>query len=399
MKTKRNFTSPLVIALAIAGLQLLPSCNDETALQAQTVVGANFIPQPDPTPQSNKKIKLAILLDTSNSMDGLIDQAKAQLWSIVQELSKAKCDNLSPVLEIAVYQYGNNGLSPAEGYIQQVQTLTTDLDAVSAKLFSLRTNGGDEFCGYAINTALDQLAWNESPDDLKIIFIAGNEPFNQGPKNFIPICQRAKAMDVVVNTIYCGDFNAGISEFWREGASITGGEYSAINHNSKTVYINTPFDQKISALNTSLNGTYVYYGSQGSSKLGNMIAQDENAASYSQSNFASRVAVKSSAVYKAKDWDLVEAAKEKDFKFDAALKETLPDTLRKKSEAEILKLVEEQDKKRKAIQAEIQALNVQREKFIAEQKQATGEKSLDDAIIAAIHKQAAAKRIEFEGKK
>ena len=36
-------------------------------------------------------IKVALLLDTSNSMDGLIDQAKAQLWDIVNELSYAKC--------------------------------------------------------------------------------------------------------------------------------------------------------------------------------------------------------------------------------------------------------------------------------------------------------------------
>lgn len=399
MSTTRKFTSTLLLAFAIAGMQLLPSCNSETSLQAQNVDGANFIPQPDPTPQASKKIKLAILLDTSNSMDGLIDQAKAQLWTIIQELSKAKCDNLSPSLEIAVYQYGNNGLSQAEGYIQQVQTLTTDLDEVSAKLFSLRTNGGDEFCGYAINTALDQLAWSESAEDLKIIFIAGNEPFNQGPKNFIPICQRARAMDIVVNTIYCGDFNSGIQEYWREGASITGGEYSAINQNSKTVYISTPYDQKISALNTSLNGTYVYYGSQGSSKLQNMKAQDENAASYSQSNLASRIAVKSSAAYQSKDWDLVEAVKEKDFKLDAAMKETLPDTLRQKSEVEIIKLVEEQDKKRKAIQVEIQQLNSQRELFIQEQKKATGTKSLDDAILAAIRKQAAAKRIDFVAEK
>ena len=96
---------------------------------------------------------------------------------------------------------------------------------------------------------------------------------------------------------------------------------------------------------------------------------------------------------------MVEAVKEKDFKLDAAMKETLPDTLRQKSEVEIIKLVEEQDKKRKAIQVEIQQLNSQRELFIQEQKKATGTKSLDDAILAAIRKQAAAKRIDFVAEK
>ena len=39
--------------------------------------------------EDSPEIKVALLLDTSNSMDGLIDQAKAQLWQIVNELSYA----------------------------------------------------------------------------------------------------------------------------------------------------------------------------------------------------------------------------------------------------------------------------------------------------------------------
>jgi hypothetical protein len=96
--------------------------------------------KPDPDKQS---IMLALLLDTSNSMDGLIDQAKSQLWKIVNELSGAKCDDGSrPNIKIALYEYGNDGLPSSEGYIRQVSPLTTDLDVISEKLFSLTTNGG-----------------------------------------------------------------------------------------------------------------------------------------------------------------------------------------------------------------------------------------------------------------
>ncbi len=41
-------------------------------------------------------IQLAILLDTSNSMDGLIAQAKTQLWQIVNELATA-CSTVQTV--------------------------------------------------------------------------------------------------------------------------------------------------------------------------------------------------------------------------------------------------------------------------------------------------------------
>ncbi|MEO7992108.1 MAG: hypothetical protein ABI663_21325, partial [Chryseolinea sp.] len=41
-------------------------------------------------PAKGQTIMLALLLDTSNSMDGLIDQAKSQLWRIVNEVAAAK---------------------------------------------------------------------------------------------------------------------------------------------------------------------------------------------------------------------------------------------------------------------------------------------------------------------
>ncbi|MDF1788917.1 MAG: hypothetical protein P1U82_23855, partial [Verrucomicrobiales bacterium] len=36
------------------------------------------------------KVQLALLLDTSNSMDGLIEQAKTQLWKVVNTFIGAK---------------------------------------------------------------------------------------------------------------------------------------------------------------------------------------------------------------------------------------------------------------------------------------------------------------------
>ena len=101
------------------------------------------------------KVQIALLLDTSNSMDGLINQAKAQLWDIVNEFTYARCGNqIRPRLEIALYQYGNNDLASREGYIQQVLGFSTDLDEISETLFSLTTNGGEEYCGQVIHTSL-----------------------------------------------------------------------------------------------------------------------------------------------------------------------------------------------------------------------------------------------------
>jgi len=64
-----------------------------------------------------RTIDLAICLDTSNSMDGLIESAKQKLWAIVNELAGARP---KPILRVALYQYGNTGLTPESGWVQQV---------------------------------------------------------------------------------------------------------------------------------------------------------------------------------------------------------------------------------------------------------------------------------------
>jgi hypothetical protein len=61
-----------------------------------------------PAQQSRRPvIQMAILLDTSGSMDGLLDQARSQLWKIVNEFIEAKKNGTRPDLEVALYEYGN----------------------------------------------------------------------------------------------------------------------------------------------------------------------------------------------------------------------------------------------------------------------------------------------------
>lgn len=107
-----------------------------------------------PAPEFTHKIQAAILLDVSNSMDGLIEQAKAQLWNMVNVLGKVKCENGLPKIEIALYEYGRNTNDPDKGYIKQISPFTRDLDKLSVKLHGLITSGGDEFCGQVIHTCL-----------------------------------------------------------------------------------------------------------------------------------------------------------------------------------------------------------------------------------------------------
>src|SRR4051794_39426398 len=145
----------------------------------------------EPARPPRPAVQLAILLDTSNSMDGLIDQAKTQLWSVVNEFVRARKDGRPPAIQVALFEYGKTTLPPGEGHVRLILPLTDDLDRVSEELFALKTNGGDEYCGWVIREAVNRLDWSRSSDVYKAIFIAGNEAFTQGPVNFHASCRAA----------------------------------------------------------------------------------------------------------------------------------------------------------------------------------------------------------------
>lgn len=346
---------------------------------------------------SKQTVKIALLLDTSNSMDGLINQAKAQLWDIVNQFTHAKCgDATRPKLEIALYQYGNDKLSAQEGYVQQVLGFSSDLDEISEKLFSLSTNGGEEYCGQVIQTSLKQLDWGKNPDNLKMIFIAGNEPFDQGRLAYKAAVLNAMEKDVVVNTIFCGNYEEGIHTYWKDGATLTGGEYMAIDHNRQVVHISTPYDDIIIKLNGNLNKTYVSYGALGAAKQYQQSAQDDNAMEMEEAVAVKRAVSKSSSLYTNESWDLIDASEKPDFNLSKIEKNQLPAELKGKSNPEIEAFINAKKSERGRIQKEIQSLNAKREAFILENQKDVTKGELENAMLEAIKKQAAKKAFSWE---
>jgi hypothetical protein len=345
--------------------------------------------------EDKRKIQIALLLDTSNSMDGLIDQAKSQLWNIVDELSKAKYGEEDPELEIALYEYGNSNLSATDDYIRQVQPLITDLDKTSINLFSLKTNGGQEYCGSVIQEATKKLEWTSNAKDIHMIFIAGNEPFTQGEISYEAACGAARAKDIIINTIHCGSERDGINGKWKSGAIIGGGDFMTIDQNRKTVYIATPYDARINELSIQLNQTYIYYGAQGYYKKQEQEMADEQAASYSQSNLSKRNKVKTSKYYKNSSWDLVDASDQAEFDIKKVEKKTLPKELQGMTDAQLEAYVAKKKKERENIKSQIVVLTKAQSEYIAKKKKENTANSVESSMIAAIKKQAQKKKYNW----
>lgn len=326
----------------------------------------------------DNKIQVALLLDTSNSMDGLIDQAKSRLWNIVNTLTTLKYNGKAPEIEIALYEYGNDGIRD-ENYIRQVTPLTQDLDLISEKLFALRTNGGSEYCGAVIRDASANLNWDGNEKSMKLIYIAGNEAFDQGKISYKEVVSKAKAKNIYTNTIFCGSREEGIQTFWQNGASLGGGKYFNIDSDRKVIYIETPYDIRISECNAKLNDTYIYYGNHGSEYRLKQITQDKNAEAQSASNLVERTVAKSKKnAYKNDHWDLVDKT-EKDAGFIANVKESeLPAELKGKSKEEIQKTIAAKSAARDKIQKEIEELSKKRQTYIDSEMKKRGTDDSDD---------------------
>lgn len=337
------------------------------------------------TPSKNLS-QIALLLDTSSSMNGLIDQAKSQLWKIVNELASAEEKGEAASVEVALYEYGNSRLDGRSGYIRKVVGFTKDLDAVSEALFALTTEGGSEHAGQVIDRAARELSWSKSPGVYKAIFIAGNESFGQGPVDYRDAARLAKSKGVFVNTIFCGSHQRGIAASWRDGASSAGGDYFAIDQDRPLLAMKTPHDDELERLGRELSDTFVPLGDKGArakarqNRVAGAVRGAAAGAAVERALFMAKPQYAESA-----EWDAVSAAQ----KGEALKEEALPAELKSMSSEERSRALSEKAEERERLRTRIRELDAKRREFLNQSEAAAPAPSLGAAVLEAVKVQRA----------
>lgn len=338
----------------------------------------------DPAP-AVAPIEIALLLDTSNSMDGLIHQARAQLWEVVRTAADASREGRHAPLRVALIEYGNTRLSAEHGWIRTANVLTTDLDAVSAELFALKTQGGDEWCAGAVLHAVQELPWTPG-DGYRAIIIAGNEPFTQGKVAPETAVRAARERGIVLTTVHCPQSGEAGAD-WAEAGRAGGGEGLAIAMDHRRVESAMPQDARIAELNRALNDTYLPYGARGAAAQELQMAQDANSAGIGSGSFAGRAAAKASSAYCNDHWDLVDAVDTRRVDLATLRAEELPPALRDLDAAAREAAVARARATRAALRAELAALVLERERALA----ADGVRTWGTEVAAAIGRQLTAR--------
>lgn len=341
--------------------------------------------------ESSRAIDLVICLDVSGSMNGLINAARQNLWSIVNDMATLKPQ---PELRVALLTYGSPAYGGDTGFVSIQTELTTDLDKVSEKLFALKTSGGKEYVARVVKRSLDDLEWSKDKRALKLIFVCGNEAATQDPEfDAMQLASTAISDGVLVNTIYCGNQQKSEAEGWRQVARLADGKFAAIEQNQMAV-IATPFDKELMDLSQQLNGTYLTFGRAGAQWGANQVVQDGNALSLNTAAAAQRCVTKSSRLYYNPTFDLCDAMKNPKFDLTAVKKEHLPKDLQGYTTVQLHAHVQETSKKRAGIQKKVADVAKKRDAFVLAErrKQAgAGQTLFEDAILESVRAQAASR--------
>jgi von Willebrand factor type A domain-containing protein len=346
-------------------------------------------------PLKSRVIDLAICLDTSGSMDGLIDSAKQRLWSIVNDLALA---DPAPELRVALLTFGNDGHDAENGWVRVDSELTGDLDLISQQLFALQTNGGTELVGRVVSVATGKLNWSQDPNALKLAVVAGNESADQDAVvSFRDACAAAIKNGIMVNSIYCGNPADAEAPLWKEVSLRADGHFATIDHQNGTLAIDTPFDQQLVALTGSVNPTYLPFGENGASSWANQTLQDTNAIGLNNDAAANRAMCKNGALYVC-GWDLVDASKQEGFDLASIEVEELPEVMRTMTLEERQAHIDANAAKRAEIQAEIAEVGQQREAWLTQQMKRLAldeSNSFDHQLRNAIRSQVSQQGFQF----
>jgi len=340
-----------------------------------------------PRPASTKpKVEVVFCLDTTGSMTGLIDGAKAKIWAICNQIASGRP---TPDLKVGLVAYRDKG----DAYITQVHQLNDDLDAIHAQLKTFQAQGGGdtpESVNQALDDAVNKIRWSTDRRTLRIIFLVGDAPPHMDYTDDVkyPVtCKKAVEKGIIINTIQCGT-DAECTKIWRDIAVKSEGSYAAIPQNGGVVVVNTPYDPMLAALNTELANSALLWGSRSVVTTNTRLQMEAAGLGYGVA--AERVA------YQAKNsqvaaFCLLDQIKQNRVKLEDVKKEELPKQLQGLTLVRQKEYLKNLDTRRTGLNNQVLELDRVRSTWVA-RKQAelakTGTGSFDARVLDILRGQA-----------
>ncbi|HZW09917.1 MAG TPA: vWA domain-containing protein [Phycisphaerales bacterium] len=399
MRTRRAAALTVTALAAAAG----PAQTGATGQQPPSMLGNSAMHRLHAEPA----VEVVFVLDTTGSMSGLIEGAKAKIWSIANQIASAKP---RPIIRMGLVGYRDRG----DDYVTTITSLTDDLDRVYSDLMGYSANGGGdgpESVNEALHRAVTGCDWTPRDDDspaptLRLIYLVGDAPphmdYEQDVK-YHASCEEAAKRGIIVNAIQCGS-EGETTKVWQEIARLAEGEYFAIEQSGGMVAVATPFDAELAELSTRLSDTLIGYGSPEEQRA----VEDRRDRARGLAAEAPAPAAAERAAYVAKDesgatlagrQELVQDLAAGRVRLDELEEDELPAELRDLPAAEREGHVRAKAAERAAHQARIAELAAKRQQFIRDEMSRLGGgggDSFDQRVLESLRAQAARIGITYD---
>lgn len=345
------------------------------------------------------RMEVVFVLDTTGSMSGMIAGAKQKIWAIANKLKSAQP---TPEIRFGLVGYRDRH----DEYVTKVFGLTSNLDEVYTNLYAFEAQGGGdepESVNEALHKAVRDLQWSSDPAVLRVIFLVGDARPHmdyQDDVKYPETCRLANEKGILINTLQCGRLS-GTEEAWRAIAGLTNGTYAAILQDGGSVKIETRYDTEIIRLNVELNSTIILFGSK--AEQANAAKNTAVLASLAPEAVADRSSYlgksEAGSVIAGRGDLIVEVMNGRQLAESVDVKQ-LDEKLQAMPAAERTALIAAKVEKRRALQAELNALVAKRDTEVADKLKAMDGKDgvLELNAFQVLETQAKEKGYRFEKK-
>jgi Mg-chelatase subunit ChlD len=389
MKRSRSVAAGAVV-LSVAGLMLWRSQDGAFAAGSSTSPLAQ--PSWAQTAGDRPRVDIVFALDTTSSMTGLIDGAKAKIWEIARRAQEGKP---APEVRIGLVAYRDRG----DAYVTKVLDLTSDLDLVYASLMKLEAAGGGDGPEHVIkglNDAVNEVRWSEDKRAVKLVYLVGDAPPHEDYDDGMTlgtVLQDARKKGIRISAIRCGT-DATTLEKWTTIAMRTDGEVSSIEQNGGVqAAVTTPYDAELARLNAELTKTEVHYGSSAErSAAAAVVATNLAAAPAAQAERAGFYSAQAESKGGATKKDLAAA---KPAAVAAIATSDLPEEMQAMSGEDRAKFVASKRAARDQVLTQIKVASTKREAHLKSAPKPATAESFDGKVLDSLKKAGAEKGVIY----
>ncbi|MCB9669817.1 MAG: VWA domain-containing protein [Alphaproteobacteria bacterium] len=204
-------------------------------------------------------VDMVFVVDTTGSMGGLLEGAKATIWQI---LDTVVSQEPRPLVRVGFVAYRDRG----DAYVTRTFAPTDDLDAAHAFLTGLQPDGGGdtpESMAAGMQEALDGFQWSGGDRAFRTLFVVADAPDHpyRDQVSARTLAERAAQRGIVVNTVLCGTEASARSDL-AALARIGGGAFAAVEQSGGAVAMETPYDERLDVLERRLAENGLAYGNE-----------------------------------------------------------------------------------------------------------------------------------------